>query len=276
MTMDRFRFVGLVLIAAFVATTLGLSGSTVAQDGGGAEATIAALRTEVAVLQTHVSALATPTVAPSSHLGTPAAETISPLNGDAFPLLPAGEPGVIAIIAIGSPVRGTVPIAVRNNTGTDVLLNGVLGIARDQSGALAFSGDVSSVAPFVLIAGQVAIGDVYFGPSDLPAGLTFEFEPETSPVEGGNAFRQDLEIVEATRRPDGIVGIAINPTDQPLSGPFRVIGVCFDQSGAIQGYYAAYAAKDALAPGETTQFTATFYGSGPCDAHLLGSTGFKA
>lgn len=274
--MNRARFGGLVCIAAFVAATIRLSGPTVAQDGGDAEATIAALQTEVADLQTQVAALTTPTVPASSHPGTPGAESPLSEDGDALPLLPPGEPGIVDIVAVGSPVRGTVPIAVRNNTGTDVLLNGVLGIARDQSGALAFSGDVSTVAPFVLSAGQVAIGDVYFGPSDLPGGLTFEFEPESSPVGGGNAFRQDLEIVEATRKPEGIVGIARNPTDQMLNGPFSVIGVCFDQSGAIQGYYAAYAAKNELAPGDSTQFTATFYGSGPCDAHLLGSTGHKA
>ena len=274
--MNHFRFGVVLCIAALVATTLGLSGSTIAQDGGGgAEPTIAALQTEVAGLQTQVAALATPSIAASGQLDTHLAETASLINGNALPLLPPGDPDVIAIIAMGSPVRGTVPIAVRNNTGMDVILTGVLGIARDQSGALAFSGDVSTVAPFLLMAGQVAVGDVYFGPSDLPGGLTFEFEPETSPLDSGNAFRQDLEIVEATRRPDGIVGIASNPTNEPLSGPFSVIGVCFDHSGAIRGYYAAFAAKDTLAPGETTQFTATFYGSGLCDAHLLGATGFK-
>ena len=101
--------------------------------------------------------------------------------------------------------------------------------------------------------------------------LTFEFEPQTSPVEGGNAYRQDLEIVEATRKADGVVGIARNQTDEQVSGPFSVIGVCFDQSGAIQGYYAAYAAKDQLAPGETTPFNASFYGTGPVRRVPLGS-----
>lgn len=130
-------------------------------------------------------------------------------------------------------------------------------------------------SPYLLPVGNVAVGYVYFGPSDLPAGLTFEFDPQSSPADGANAFRQDLEITEATRKDDGVVGIARNATEEKLSGPFSVVGICVDQTGAIQGYYAAYAAKNELAPGETTSFTASFYGAGPCAAYLLGATGYK-
>jgi hypothetical protein len=275
--MKRLVFGGLVLTVALACLmTTGLSDSAVAQDEGAAEATIATLQTQVADLQTQVAALTTPTIAALDETGTPVIDDKTSLYGDELPLLPTGNSEVVDVIVVGSPVRGTVPIAVRNNTGMDVLLNGVLGVARDQAGDLAFSADVSTLSPFFLVAGQVAIGDVYFGPSDLPEGLAFEFEPQTSPVEDGSAFRQDLKIVEATRKSDGIVGIASNPTEERLNGPFSVIGVCFDHAGAIQGYYAAYAAKDELSPGETTQFTASFYGTGPCDAFLLGSNGFKA
>lgn len=277
--MKQLVFGGLALVVALAyLRTAGLSASAsaVAQEAGAAEATIATLQTQVAKLQTQVATLTTPTIAVLDENGTPGIDDITSLYGDALPLLPTGSSGSVDVIAVGSPVRGTVPIAVRNNTGMELLLSGVLGVARDQAGDLAFSGDVSTLSPYLLVAGQVAIGDVYFGPSDLPEGLTFEFEPQTSPVEDGSAFRQDLEIVEATRKADGIVGIASNPTEERLNGPFSVIGVCFDHAEAIQGYYAAYAAKDELSPGETTQFTASFYGTGPCDAFLLGSNGFKA
>lgn len=275
--MKQLVFGGLALVVALVwLTTAGLSDSAEAQEAGDAEATIASLQTQVAKLQTQVATLTIPTIAALDGTGTPGIDDITSLYGDALPLLPTGSRSSVDVIAVGSPVRGTVPIAVRNNTGMELLLKGILGVARDQAGDLAFSGDVSTLSPFLLVAGQVAIGNVYFGPSDLPEGLTFEFEPQTSLVADGSAFRQDLEIVEATRKADGIVGIASNPTEERLNGPFSVIGVCFDHAGAIQGYYAAYAAKDELSPGETTQFTASFYGTGPCDAFLLGSNGFEA
>lgn len=250
------------------------AGYSDAQDSDDAEATIAALQTEVAALKTQVANLTTPTAGETVQPDDSDAESTY-LAGDALPLLPKGDDGIVAVIAVGNPVRGTIPVVVRNNTGEDVLLSGVLGIARDDAGALAFSGDVSMFSPFYLGAGQVAVGDVYFGPSDLPAGLTYEFEPQSSAVDDSLNFQQDLEIVEATRKTEGVVGIARNQTDERVTGPFSVTGVCFDQSGAIQGYFAAYAAKNELAPDETTQFNASFYGTGPCDAYLLGINGYK-
>ena len=163
---------GLVVMAALVITiSAGFSSATMAQDSGDAEATIAALQTEVADLTTQVAALTTPTASAPGPSGTPE-PAASLLIGDALPRPPTGNPGVVDVIAVGSPVRASVFLSsARSNTGADVLLSGV---ARDrpgdESGALAFSGDVSRMfAPFLLPAGQVAVGDVYFG-SDLPSG----------------------------------------------------------------------------------------------------------
>ncbi|MEA2515512.1 MAG: hypothetical protein QOJ59_5001 [Thermomicrobiales bacterium] len=223
-------------------------------------------------LEALVETLATPLPATPEPSGSPAAGAGIALVGDAFPLLPAGEPGVVAVIAVGAPVRGAVPIAVRNNSGRDVLLDGVRGVARDQDGAVARTSLSSVFAPFLLPAGQVAVGDVYFGSGALPAGLTFEFEPQTFSV-GVVAFRQDVEIAEVTRTADGIAGTVRNNADESVRSPITVIGLCFDQTGVIQGYYWDIADEDELAPGGTTTFTAALYGSGPCDAFLLGATG---
>ena len=271
----RSRIIAIALVLALSgAASAGWLGQTSAQDDGGAEATIAALQTQVWSLQTQVAVLSTPFVAAPVMVETPESERPTTLAGDALSLLSPGVVGIVDVIAIGDPVRGTVPIALRNNTGSDVLLNGVLGVARDSSGALAFSGDVSTFAPTLLPAEQVAVGTVYFGPSDLPDGLAFEFEPKVSSVDETNTFKRDLEIAEATQTSEGLVGIARNASGMAMSGPFSVIGVCFTESGGIQGYYSAYAAKNTLAPGETTPFTATFYGTGSCRAFLLGSTGY--
>lgn len=231
----------------------------------------------VASVPDQIGARQTPGTPPPA-AATPSVATESALPylfGNALPLLPAGDSELVEVIVVGLPVRADVPIAVRNNTGEDVVLKGVFGIARDSSGTLIASSDISSFSPYILPAGQVAIGSLYFGTTDLPRGVTVEFDPDAEPLEDARVTRQDLEIVEAAQQPDGIVGLARNGTDAQLSGPFRVVGVCVDQSGAIQGYYGAYAAKDSLAPGETTAFDATFYGTGPCDAFLIGSSGYK-
>jgi ABC-type microcin C transport system permease subunit YejE len=52
------------------------------------------------------------------------------------------------------------------------------------------------------------------------------------------------------------------------------VGVCLDSNGAIQGYYSGSADKNALEPDETTTFSTTFYGTGPCDHYLVSTNGF--
>jgi len=268
----------LVLVSVLIVTLVPLIASGASQQATGPDATITALQTEVASLRTQVASLTTPAAVASAPDASPATQgdTASAyLAGDALPLLPNGRASVVDVIAVGAPVRSTVPVVVRNNTGTDVVLSGVLGIARDAAGALIASGDVSMFSPSLIPAGQVSIGSVFFGTTDVPPDAALEFEPDAKPVAEANAFRQDIEIAESTRQPNRIVGLARNGTDKALTGPFSVVGICFDQSGAIQGYYATYAAKNDLEPGETTPFDATFYGTGPCDAYLLGSTGYK-
>lgn len=271
--MRKSRSVGITACLSIVLVlAAGLSGGASAQTEP--EVTVAALETRVAELETEVAELTTP-IPEANAISSPSAQGETLLYGDALDLLPVGQTQEVEVIAVGAPVRGAVPIAVRNNSGADVLLKGVLGIARDEAGKLAFSGNVSMMAPYVLHSGEVAIGDVYFGPDDLPDGLSYEFDPDTQDFNADTAFRQDLEVVEATRKETEIVGIVRNQTDEDLSGPFSVVAVCFDSEGAIQGYYATYAVANELAPGDTTQFTASFYGTGPCDAYLLGVNGFK-
>jgi hypothetical protein len=239
-----------------------------------AQATIAALETQVAALQTQVAGLM-----PASATSTPAAtsaedEIFAFVLGESLPQLPAGDPGVVDVITVGAPVRSSVPVVVRNNTNSAVALDDVFGVARDQEGTLVLSGEVSNMTPYRLPPGQIAAGSVYFG-QDVPPEATLEFEPQVEPFEEREFGSQDLIIIEAEVTPDGIVGIAANPTPEELSGPFSVTGVCFDSSGEVRGYYSAFAAKDELEIDESTPFSATFYGEGPCDVHIIGLSGFK-
>lgn len=269
-----YRFMArtwMTLIACVVAMlVLTMAVPTVAQDDG-PEATIAALQTEVSSLQTQVASLTSPT--PSSEpTGQVATST---LFGDIDSLVPAGQAGEVEVVLVGAPVRSSLPMAVRNNTGEDILLEGVLVTGRDAAGNLVAVSEVSSLAPYYLPAGGIAVGDAYFGTSDLPAGLTFEFEPQTKDAATELIFRQDLVVQEVSNSGSELIGIAVNQTDEELSGPFRVVGVCFDAAGTIQGYYGTYASKDALVPGEATTFSATFYGTGPCDTFAVGVTGYR-
>ena len=226
-----------------------------------------------------VAAQSTPMAGPPGVPATPAGgQGASPyLVGDALPLLPPGQPGVVDVIAVGAPVKWDVPIVLRNNTGEDVVLTNVRGTAQDATGTPIGTGEPGSlVSPWVVPAGQVAIAAVYFNTLEhLPPDAAVAFAPEAEPVATAVAFRQDLEIVEATPREDRIVGLARNGSDEPLVGRVSVLGVCFDAAGAIKGHYHAFADKNDLDPGETAPFTARFAGTGPCEAFLVGASGNK-
>lgn len=258
----------LVFVSAVLALVVAFPVS--AQDPG-AQATIAALQTEVSTLQTQVAKIRTPTPGDVS-VEQP---STSFLFGDIASIVPAGNPGEIEVVTVGAPVRSSLPIVIRNNSDTDVLLEDVLVTGRDASGGLVTVSEVSSVAPHYLPSGGIAVGSAYFGTTDIPSGLTFEFEIETSETNSDFIYRQDLQIQEVTNSGSELVGIAANSTEEELTGPFRVTGVCFDSLGQVTGYFATYATQDALSPGETTPFSATFYGAGPCDAFAVGVTGYK-
>jgi len=85
----------------------------------------------VASSPNQLSARQTPGTPPPA-AATPIVATESALPylfGNALPLLPPGDTELVEVIAFGLPVRSDVPVAVRNNTGEDVVLKGVFGIA---------------------------------------------------------------------------------------------------------------------------------------------------
>lgn len=279
-----------LILCALVLVILAAAGPTLARGGVMAQEDDGALRTAVADVQTRLSVLetrvaaapATPAAPPAGAGGTPAANATPAVDGDVAPwlagelpgALPAGDPGVAAVVAVGAPVGSLVPLVVRNNTGADVFLRNVLGTARDAAGTLVASAQVSSFSPYLLRSGQVAVGFVNFGFSGLPVDATFEFAPDVQPVATGRSERQDVEIVEISVQGNRIVGLVRAREDLGVRGTISVVGVCFDADGSVRGYYNAYANKDALAPGETAGFDARIEGTGSCDAFVIGSYGF--
>lgn len=235
------------------------------------EATIAALETQVSKLQTQVASLTTPT----AEATIPAEPGITTLFGDGLGLLPPGEAGTVAVIAVGKPVREALPVAVRNNTGEPVLLNEVIAVARDETGTLIATSMVGTLVPYRIEPGQVAVGDIAFTPGTVLDGLSFEFEVQLDSPDNQFLNRVDLTISEATKTNTGITGLAVNNSDEKLMGPFSVAGLCLSTTGEIRGYYAAFATKMELAPGEETPFTASGYPGPACDAYVIGVTGYK-
>ena len=231
---------------------------------GGAGLPVAAQTTSVA---------GTPAVA-----ATPAAQGGSPyLAGDALPLLPPGRPGSVDVIVVGAPVGWNVPVVLRNNTDEAVVIISVHGTAHDRTGALIGTGEPGAfMSPSLLPSGQAAIAGVYFNSAEyLPADAVLAFEPEIESAATASDFRQDLEIVYATREEQGIVGQARNGTDDPLVGKISVLGICFDATGMITGYGFGLADRLDLDPGETAPFDVGIESTGPCDAFLLGASGYK-
>ena len=203
------------------------------------------------------------------------------IGGNAFPLLPAGEPGELSVIAVGaynSSTAGAVPFVVRNNTGKDVVGLKVSATARDAGGNPLGAGDALQVNPYSVPAGFAAFGTVDFGGVELPPDAIFEFEAEPTPTGGvGVDAFEDLEIADASVAGDRIVGEVENAGDEAVRGPILLAAVCFDLDGNLLSHDVGTAAVAELQPGAREAFQVTLAlvsrGQGQCPAFLVGASG---
>jgi uncharacterized cupredoxin-like copper-binding protein/Mg-chelatase subunit ChlD len=199
------------------------------------------------------------------------------IAGNAFPLIPEGEPGVVSVVATGtlSPYGG-IPFVIRNNTDQNLRDVTASVTARDPAGNLLGVANVLGIRPSYIRAGGLGIGLVPFGGVDLPPDAVFDIELQPKRAdEVSFVFFHDLDIIEASQFEDRIVGVVENKSDQTLSGP-TVISMCFDLDGTpltqdIGG------SQTTLAPGDTQEFQVTnsgliLYGQ-PCPAFLVTATG---
>lgn len=193
--------------------------------------------------------------------------------GTGFNLIPQGSTDEVEIVAQGPIVDSTVPVVIRNNTDDVIGLQEVLGVARDRSGSLIGTVESSLSSPYKVEPSGIAIVSVYWGVDPLPSDAELDLEVEYETWEE-DAYYQDIQIMEATQTETGVIGIAENTSGRPAGGPFIVVGVCLNSNGAIQGYYSGSAHKNALEPDETTTYSTTFYGTGPCDHYLVSTNGF--
>jgi hypothetical protein len=201
------------------------------------------------------------------------------VGGNAFGFIPEGEPGTLSVVAYSPPLSyGEMYVLIKNNTGEDIVLPRVSMTARDPAGTLVGSGDVTTVNPFFVRAGGVAIGTIYTGVA-YPPDTTYEFTVSPTPLEEARFWSTaDLDIVEAAFYQDRIVGVAENGFETEVDGPTTYLVACFDDSGAMTGGAVGFTDAGAIPPGTTQSFqvdllSMNFEGR-PCSAFLVAGSGF--
>lgn len=199
------------------------------------------------------------------------------VGGNAFSLVPTGEPGELNVVAVGTSVYGLVPFVIRNNTSNDVAAVKVSGSARDGNGGLVAAGDDLYLSPHSLPSGGIALGGLYLGSTDdLPSDLEWEFNVEPQSADSFEAtYFRDLDIVEANSFDDRIVGSVENTHDESVSGPISLVAVCFDLDGNLLGLNNGSVDVSNIGPGETKPFQVnvlSLTGEG-CPAFLVAGSG---
>ncbi|MFM9112882.1 MAG: hypothetical protein ACKOPB_06495, partial [Actinomycetota bacterium] len=218
---------------------------------------------------------ATTTAAPSGKPAAPDASSLVKSFGDIGVVsLPAGDPGVVAIVAatLALDSSGSLPVIVRNNTSKPIGTIDVTGIARDAAGNLAGSGSSQGFDPAIVQPGEIAFGYVYFG--DVAGeGLTFELS--ATGEEPSTFFSSvPVQVTELNVGAEQIIGVVTNGSGDVVSGPISVDGVCFSPDGQLERTISGYTEQDELPAGATGSFSISLY-SGPCSIGLLAASGYS-
>jgi len=248
---------------------------------------VAALETQVAVLQTR---LGTPAMIPGSAASpiaspfagaTPSAGALGPsaVVGNGLDLLPPARAGEIAVVAVGRPIGFLVevPFLVRNGTGQTVARVEVAVTAYAADGTLLATERATSVNPFLLPPDGIAFGAATFlGVSGLPADARFEavvaeFANPDDPSLHATVRYADVEIVQHTVFPDRVTGMVRNTSGFSMTVG-GVDGVCLAADGAPLATFEGQATVLPLAPGAESPFQADLPRDVPCDRFLLSAT----
>ncbi len=185
-------------------------------------------------------------------------------------LLAAPTPGTVSIVAsypitTGSDGIGVTMVLVRNATDQPVANISVAGSVRDTSGALTAVGANETTWPAVVQPGQVAHaylkfqGAVAYGTSGQYAVTWGPVPPYSSDV--------SLEIQEANKLGDGIIGFVRNPSpDVAYQG--ILAGSCYDAAGQMTNWLYGPLANTRLAGNSVVPFNIAFNTPG-CTSFIL-------
>ena len=194
-------------------------------------------------------------------------------------VVPDGEGSDLTVVLVGQP-GSSVPLVVRNLTGSTLYRIEASAVARAADGSLAGSGGSQlGFNPSVVEPGEWAFGYVYFG-ADLPKDATIDVTA-TGHTEPGTFLPSvdvtpvEINVVEG-QFSQQIVGIVSNGSTEDVTGPIGVTAVCFDESGtAIAGRLDGYADSDTIIAGGTASFSIGLAGN-DCPNFALGASGYGA
>jgi len=225
------------------------------------------------------SAQATPVTPPTTaSSSTPAAPVGPYLVGALDVQFPAGDPGVISVVAQGPRSTGAYGtkwvIVVRNNTGATASDDKAT-MAATSGGKIVGSHSVDSFAPAVVADGGIAFSSAYFD-TQLPEDATVEFTFTHKQL--GKCYNKPAVIGEVNAVPayggTNLVG-KLQAGAEEIGGPISIDVLCMDGNGQLLsgGTASGFADQDELAPGQSGTFSVD-PSSGPCDQYLLAASGY--
>jgi hypothetical protein len=205
------------------------------------------------------------------------------LMGDAQPVLPAGEMGIVDVIQIGpiptdAMLGSPVPVVVRNNTTKAVSRVEVSGAAR-SGGAIVSSGSSQGFSPTVLEPGEVGFGYVYFDdviPVDSELALTAsadEYDPDGF-LNSVDLAVSEVNVVESGSG-ESVVGAVLNQTGVEVSGPYSVEVYCFDGDVLVDTRGGFADGPDPLPADQIVTFSVDLFDD-PCPTFLVASSGYTS
>jgi hypothetical protein len=158
---------------------------------------------------------------------------------------------------------------VRNGTDEPVWHVQVTATARVDGELVAVGQQEGDAAPFRLAPGEFAMTSLFFNRAEISASATIETDVRSEAEEPSTPVI-DLEILDATRQGDTVIGIVRNPSDAETGTTATLAVGCFSASGDMTGF-ARGIVLDAytLPPGDDGPFQVGVPGDVPCETFLV-------
>lgn len=188
--------------------------------------------------------------------------------------LPAGDPGLVVLLAGAPNDFGNMPIVIRNNTDAPVYNVDISATVRDASGTVLGTGFAMLLAPSHVPPGGIAFGTVAFEDTPLD-GAEFEYLVTGEDAPPSFLARRDLEIVEHNVVGDNIAGLLLNSNASSLN-LIEVAVICFDDTGSPVATPRSFTDQDRVDAGAELPFSVDLFSNADqCGHYLLAAHGFE-
>jgi hypothetical protein len=205
------------------------------------------------------------------------------VTGNASPVLPAGRPGVVALVSEGSHIdqSGSLPIVVRNNTSHVVARISASGTIQNADGKLIATGSDQGLMPNLVPPGEIAFGYIYFQNSNTQIPPGGKVSIQVGSTKASQDFYEnirDLKVsntnLAAGQFGKQVLGEAADQYHYRISGPIGVDVACFNKAGRILDVASDFASPYNLVPGQTASYTVSL--TSPCPVYLVAASGFTS